>query len=107
MRRPGELDDGYFRLHAVAFFSLSDWETGVSEMRETARETGVSELRAAVPIARTSQSITVDEERKGLRAVYGWLLCHYASSKTDRHLLPRWFTWFRKMPSSGNRVKEW
>ena len=41
----------------------------------TARETGVSEvdglpvLRAAVPLARSSLSITVNEKRKGLRAV--------------------------------------
>ena len=29
--------------------------------------------RAAVPLARSSLSITVDEKRKGLRAVYFWL----------------------------------
>ena len=41
----------------------------------TARENGVSSsilpiLRAAVPLARYRPSITVDEKRKGLRAVY-------------------------------------
>ena len=41
----------------------------------TARETGVSEvdpiLLAAVPLARSSLSITMDEKRKELRAVCG------------------------------------
>ena len=58
------------RLYAVPFFSLSNWETEAARC-PTARETGVSKVdgRAAVPLARSSLSITVDEKRKGLRAV--------------------------------------
>ena len=43
------------RLHAVPFFSLSNWETGVSK---------VGLCLSLAPV-----SITVDQKRKGLRAV--------------------------------------
>ena len=70
---------GHCRLHAVPFFSLSNWETGDSEMRDRVRDwdeqgtrpTFLPILRAAVPLARSSLSIAVDEKRKGTACSLG------------------------------------
>ena len=61
-------------LHAVPFFSLSNWETGVSKVDGPI-------LHAAVPLGRSSLSITVVEKRKGLGAVY-----HITQQPVDLYL---------------------
>ena len=89
--RHGEFTYTDSRLHAVPFFSLNNLETGASEMHDLARDWSdrgrqpcgewgrgkkssflsfLPILRAAVPLARSSLSINVDEKSKGLRAVY-------------------------------------
>ena len=62
---------GGIRLHAVPFFSLSIWETGASEMHDRARDwserdrwpRGEWGRGAAVPLTRSSLSITERKER--------------------------------------------
>ena len=61
-RRPGTGSVQYPRLHTL-LFSFT-----VVERLERARCATARGLRAAVPLARSSLSITVDEKRKGLRA---------------------------------------
>ena len=70
-----------FKLDAVPFFSLCNWETGASEMRDRARDWSEQgrRPRGAAPLARSSLPITVDEKRKELCAVYSplcpwWIL---------------------------------
>ena len=62
-----QVNKNLIRLHTVPLFSLSNWETGASEMRDRARDWSEVNGSAAVPLARSSLSITVDEKRKWLR----------------------------------------
>ena len=68
------------RPHAVPVFSLSNWETGASDMRDRIGPIP----RAAVPLARSSLAITVKEKRKGLRAVYNVQNCNGNSKGQEK-----------------------
>ena len=88
----GVFDKSYIRLHAIPFFSLSNWETGASERHDRARDWSER------GIARPSLSITVDEKRKGLSAVYSLTydrsFCWEGESAYNR------MTWARSLKSS-------
>ena len=87
-------------MHAVPFFTLSNWEIGAIEMRDRARDWSEQgrRPRGAVPLARNSLSLTVDEKRKGLCGVYSWQGLTNPLSHNATALL-MWHMGFKDTPS--------
>ena len=63
---------GCVRLHAVPFFSLSNWETGASEMRDRARDWSEQGARLCLSLAPVSQLLWTSKERHCVQSMVAY-----------------------------------